>query len=277
MELNLMRKSLGVIIVFLIFLLPSKLTAENEITITVTYNNIPFNQDLKTAWGESVFIKGMEKSILFDTGGDGSILLFNMEQLKIDPTEVDIVFLSHIHPDHVGGLDTFLRENNEALICLPSSFPDDFKNKVGNKLAKISSIKEVEEICKNVWSTGELGTSIVEQSLVLNTPKGLIIITGCAHPGIVEIVEFVKNYFEEKIFMVLGGFHLTSTSESKIKEFISELKRLRVKKISPSHCSGEKAIELFKEAWSEDFVESGCGAKIKIPLNNKRENRNNTN
>ncbi len=235
-----------------------------ELTLTVVYNNVPFNQDLKTAWGKAVFIKGMEKSILFDTGGDGSILLFNMKKLKIDPTEIDIVFLSHIHYDHVGGLDAFLRENNEALICLPSSFPDNFKNKVKNKSVKLSSIKEAEEICENVWSTGELGTSIKEQSLVLNTPKGLVVITGCAHPGIVEIVKFVKNYFKKNIYMVLGGFHLISLSESEIIEIINELKKLRVKKIAPSHCSGEKAIELFKEAWGEGFVESGCGAEIRI-------------
>lgn len=272
-----MRKSLGVIIVFLIFFSPSNLAAEKEITMTVIYNNVPFNQDLKTAWGKSVFIKGMEKSILFDTGGDGSILLSNMEKLKIDPAEVDIVFLSHIHYDHVGGLDAFLRENNEALICLPSSFPDDFRNKVKNRSAKLSSIKEVGEICKNVWSTGELGTSIVEQSLVLNTPEGLVVITGCAHPGIVEIVKFIKNYFGKNIYMVSGGFHLTSASESKITGIINELKKLRVKKIAPSHCSGEKAIELFKEAWGEDFIESGCGAKIKIPLEDRSENINNTN
>lgn len=241
-----------------------------ELTLTVTYNNVPFNQGLKTAWGKSVFIKGMEKSILFDTGGDGSILLFNMGKLKIDPTEIDIVFLSHIHYDHVGGLDAFLRENNEALICLPSSFPDNFKNKVKNKSAKLSSIKEVEEICKNVWSTGELGTSIKEQSLVLSTPKGLVVLTGCAHPGIVEIVKFVKNYFEKNIYMVLGGFHLISLSESEIIKIINELKKLRVKKIAPSHCSGEQAIELFKEAWGEDFVESGCGARIRIPIEEKK-------
>ncbi len=266
-----MFKVFSVIIALLLFCSFPHLCIAKDVTLTVTYNNVPFNEDLKTDWGISVFIEGLAKSILFDTGGNGSILLSNMEKLKINPAEVELVVLSHIHYDHVGGLDAVLEKNNKVSVYLPSSFPDDFKNKVKSKTGKLLTVKEPHKICENVWLTGELGTSIKEQSLVIGTPEGLIVVTGCAHPGIVDIVKFVKNHFKENIYLVLGGFHLISYSESGVKKIIRELKRLKVKKIAPSHCTGERAIELFREAWEKDFIELGCGAKIKISLGNKSE------
>jgi 7,8-dihydropterin-6-yl-methyl-4-(beta-D-ribofuranosyl)aminobenzene 5'-phosphate synthase len=270
-ERDTMYKMFGGIIVSILLYASSYLFPAKEITITVPYNNVPLNEDLKTAWGISVFVEGLQKSILFDTGGDGSILLSNMEKLKIDPAEIELVVLSHIHGDHVGGLGALLEKNNKVPVYLPSSFPEYFKNKVKSKTGKLLTVKEPHEICDKVWSTGELGTSIREQSLVIDTPAGLIVITGCAHPGIVDIVNFVKNHFKKNIYLVLGGFHLISYSESKTNEIIRELKMLKVKKIAPSHCTGEKAIELFREAWGKNFIELGCGAKIKISLDNKGE------
>lgn len=267
-----MLKMLKSLIFLLLFFMFSCLGKANEVTITVVYNNMPFNEELTTAWGISVFIEGLEKSVLFDTGGDGSVLLANMEKLGINPYDIEIVILSHIHGDHVGGLDALLEKNNNVTVYIPSSFPDDFKNKVKSKTGKLVIVKEPHKICENVWTTGELGTSIKEQSLVIRTPKGLIVVTGCSHPGIDNIVSFVKKHFEENIYLVLGGFHLISYSESEVKEIIREIKMLKVEKIAPSHCTGGRAIELFEEAWGENFVELGCGARIEITLaNNSRK------
>ena len=130
-------------------------------------------------------------------------------------------------------------------------------------------VDKPKKICAQVWSTGELGTSMKEQSLVIITEKGLIIITGCAHPGIVNIVEFVKKYLNQKIYLVLGGFHLMSYQDNQVKEIINELKALGVKKVAPSHCTGGRPIELFKAAWHEDFIDLGCGAELSIPLSDE--------
>jgi len=130
-------------------------------------------------------------------------------------------------------------------------------------------VDKPKKICAQVWSTGELGTSMKEQSLVITTGKGLIIITGCAHPGIVNIVEFAKEYLNQKIYLVLGGFHLMSYQDNQVKQIINKLKALGVKKIAPSHCTGGRPIELFKAAWNEDFMDLGCGAELNIPLNDE--------
>ena len=105
---------------------------------------------------------------------------------------------------------------------------------------------------------------IIEQSLILKTGKSLVVITGCAHPGIVEIIKKAKDSLKESIYLVMGGFHLMDMNESSILRIIKEFKKLGVKKAAPSHCTGEEAIELFKKKYKENFVENGVGNIISV-------------
>ena len=98
--------------------------------ITIVYNNVPYDKKLQTSWGIAVFIQGFEKNILFDTGGDGTVLLSNMNKLQIFPKNIDIIFLSHIHGDHTGGLKSVLEKNNKISVYLPNSFPGSFKENI---------------------------------------------------------------------------------------------------------------------------------------------------
>lgn len=101
-----------------------------HVSIAIIYDNNPYKKGLETAWGFSCFVKGTAKTILFDTGGDGSLLLRNMKSLGIDPKEIDLVFLSHIHKDHVGGLWHVIKRNPKVIVYIPKSFPDSFKKEV---------------------------------------------------------------------------------------------------------------------------------------------------
>ena len=139
------------------------------------------------------------------------------------------------------------------------------KDRIRKKAAEVISVDKPIPICKGVWTTGQLGTSIKEQSLVINIESGLVVIAGCAHPGIVNVVKKAKDMLENEIYLALGGFHLMSYSEGEVKEIIRQLMKLGVKKVGPSHCTGERPIELFRQAWGEDFVNLGCGTKINIP------------
>jgi len=102
----------------------------SSVIISVVYDNNEYDPGLKTAWGFSCLIKGTKKTILFDTGRNGRVLLSNMSKLKIDPQEVEVIVLSHIHGDHVGGLNAVLDENSKVTVYLPHSFPDSFKDEV---------------------------------------------------------------------------------------------------------------------------------------------------
>jgi len=237
-------------------------TSAKNLSITVSYDNNPYKERLTTAWGFSCVIRGTEKTILFDTGGDGSILLTNMEELGINPKEIDLVVLSHIHGDHVGGLPSFLEKNPEVVVYLPESFPRGFKDGVKEYRAKIVEVQGSLKICQGVYSTGELGTWIKEQSLLIHTEKGLIVITGCAHPGIVKIVNKVKDLAEDDVLLVMGGFHLGGESKGEIENIVSSFRKLGVSYVGPCHCSGDAARQLFKEEYGENFINVGVGRVI---------------
>jgi len=236
----------------------------NEISIKIVYNNVAFNRELETSWGMACVVEGFEKTILFDTGGDVSILISNMKAMGIELRTIDVVVLSHIHGDHTGGLESFLNVNNNVTVYFPSSFPGGLTKSIKEVGSRVVKVSEPSEICSRVYSTGELGTWIKEQALVLKTDKGLIVITGCAHPGVVEIARTALTLYGRTIYLIAGGFHLGGTSEREIDRIIAELRGLGAQKVGPSHCTGERAIQKFKDAWGKNFVDAGCGAVIKI-------------
>lgn len=236
-----------------------------DIIITVTYDNNPYDPELTTEWGFSCLIEGAEQTILFDTGGSGSTLMSNMGKLDIDPGEIDIIVLSHIHGDHVDGLPAVLRQNSDVTVYVPQSFPYSFKEDVkgfGAELVQVSS--EPVGICENVYSTGEMGPWVNEQSLAIRTDRGLVIITGCAHPGIVRIVSRAKDILQDDILFVMGGFHLGDTPRSDIQDIVSRFRELGVVYAGPCHCTGSTAQELFKEEYGQYYVDIGVGRIIYV-------------
>ncbi|MEA3476133.1 MAG: MBL fold metallo-hydrolase [Candidatus Cloacimonadota bacterium] len=254
---------------FLIFLIGltvlfTPLAVAKDLTLTIVYDNNPYNKELETRWGFSCFVEGLEKTILFDVGGEGSVLLRNMKKLKIDPDSVDVILLSHVHYDHIGGLPDFLAKNPEVTVYMPKSLPQSVKDEVNNSGAKLIEVHKSIEICKNAYSTGELGFWIKEQSLIIKTSKGLVIITGCAHPGVVDIVKRAKKMLKTETYLVLGGFHLCWMNAWQIKGIINGVRKEGVEKVAPCHCSGDLARKEFKKAYGKDFVLVGAGKKIKI-------------
>jgi len=235
-----------------------------KLTITVTYDNNPYKQGLETAWGFAASITGAEKTILFDTGGNGSLLLNNMQKLEIEPNSIDIVVLSHIHGDHTGGLGSFLEKNPNVTIYIPESFPKRFKNNAQARGATIVDVNEPMKICEDVYSTGQLGKWIKEQSLIVRTDKGLIVITGCAHPGIVNIVNTAKDLVKDDILLVMGGFHLEWATKGKIEKIISTFKQWHVRYAGPCHCSGDKARSLFEKHFGKNYINIGAGKVITL-------------
>jgi len=240
------------------------ISAAKNLTMTIIYDNNPYNEELETRWGFSCLVEGLEKTILFDVGGEGSVLLKNMEKLKIDPGTIDVIVLSHIHYDHIGGLSSFLEKNSLVTVYMPGSFPQSIKDEVRQVGAKLIEVYNSMEICKNAYSTGELGSWIKEQSLIIKTSKGLVVITGCAHSGIVDIVKKAKEILKNDVYLVLGGFHLCWMNTWRIKGIINGLKEERVEKVAPCHCSGNLARERFEKAYGKDFILVGAGKRIKI-------------
>ncbi len=233
-------------------------------SLIIVYDNNEYNKSFKPDWGFSCLIKIGKDFILFDTGADWNILKENLEKTNLDINQIKYVFISHIHGDHTGGLWGFLKVNSNVTVYIPKSFPSDFKKRIELSGAGYFEISSFEEILPGMYSTGELGTWIKEQSLVLDTSKGLVIITGCAHPGVVNIVRNVKQNLNKSIYLVIGGFHLIGKSESEIRSIARDLKELGVRKVAPCHCSGALAREIFYEEFGDDYLEVGVGSIIQI-------------
>jgi 7,8-dihydropterin-6-yl-methyl-4-(beta-D-ribofuranosyl)aminobenzene 5'-phosphate synthase len=238
----------------------------DELRITVLFNNVPYQTGLTPGWGFSCLIEGADRTILFDTGGDGAVLLANMRRMGLSPKSVEVIVLSHIHADHTGGLDGFLAEHAGLEVWLPADFPAAFHRSIAERGARVKPVRQGGRLFGKVWSTGELGDGTIEQALILDTPKGLVVVTGCAHPGIDRIAGTAVRLTGKRIHLLMGGFHLGGTPQAKIRDIIARLQALGVEKVAPSHCTGDAAIALFRAAWGKDFVEGGLGAVIEVPV-----------
>ena len=243
--------------------------------LTIVYDN-ESEPGLKSDWGFSCLIENTKK-ILFDTGADSEILLYNMKQLKINPEDIDIVVLSHNHWDHTGGIIGFLEANkNKAKVYQPEDFSKPTKisqevystgalgmftplNKTTNKIGNNKSIagnnltpldiklsNGVKPSTSNTYLTG----FVKEQSLVVNTKKGNIVITGCAHPGLENIIDKAKEL--GGIYSIVGGFH-----------GFSKLEKLKgIELIAPCHCTQYK--QKIKEKYPANYKEIKAGSVIEI-------------
>ncbi|MGD2072895.1 MAG: MBL fold metallo-hydrolase [Candidatus Thorarchaeota archaeon] len=236
----------------------------SDVSITVIYDNNVYDSTLQPDWGFSCLVKGCEKTILFDTGTHGSILLKNMEKLQITPEEIDVVILSHVHQDHTGGLETILRRKSALPVYVLQSFPFAFKEQARESGAEVIAVEDPVRICSHVYSTGELGGYIQEQSLIIRTDRGLVVITGCAHPGIIRIIQETGDLVQSDLYLVMGGFHLQGTEQSWLEEIISDFKTLGVQYAGPCHCSGDMARGLFEAAYGQYYISIGVGKVINL-------------
>jgi len=241
---------------------PSGAPAGDRARLTVVFDNVAYRKDLKTSWGFSCLVETGGKTILFDTGNSARTLLSNMKALSLDPGKVDAVVLSHNHGDHTGGLEGFLAQSPRAAVYAPASFPRAFWKALKARSVEARPTAEPTTLFPGVHTTGEMGRSLVEQGLVVETSRGPVLLTGCAHPGIENMARQVARRFPGGIHLLMGGFHLMNHSRRELEGLCRELRDLGVRRVAPSHCTGDEARRIFKETWGEDFVESGAGAVI---------------
>ena len=150
--------------------------------ITIVCDNCLSKPGLRTGWGFASFLQAENAApLLFDTGADGAALLDNMRKLGIDPGQTGIIVISHAHGDHTGGLSSILEINKDAEIYVPAS------TVVGIPGRKVVMVSQPIQISEVVFSTGELKG--IEQSLAVKTSRGIVVVTGCSHPGVSNILD----------------------------------------------------------------------------------------
>ena len=209
--------------------------------ITIVYDNTSFKKDLQADWGFSALVEVRNRKILFDTGANGKILLSNMEKLEINPKEIEDVFISHLHWDHIGGLRDFLQVNNKVRLWLPSYFPE------AENAREAIEVKKPRKLYEGIYSTGELEG--IEQSLCIETEKGILIIVGCSHPKMEYILQTASKF--GKVYGIIGGLHSTKPESLEGLDLIC-----------PTHCTQYKAE--IKSLYPEKYVEGGAGKIIEL-------------
>jgi len=228
--------------------------------IIIIYDNRTLDPNLTSAWGFSCLVGD---DLLFDTGRKGRTLLSNMYKMGIDPAGIRTVVLSHAHGDHTGGLRALLGTGVRPAVYVPRSFPARFKADV-RSLTTLVEVHGPAEIRPSIHTTGEVGRGLGEQALAVETGNGLVVVTGCAHPGVVKMVRRAKESVGGRVSLVMGGFHLGGTSQHRVKAVIADFRQLGVQRVAPYHCTGDRAIRAFAEEYGDDFIETGVGMVLDI-------------
>lgn len=214
---------------------------DDKIKVTIIYDNTSSRDELQSDWGFSALVEAKGKKMLFDTGANGSILLSNMKKLKINPKEIKDIFISHPHWDHVGGLSSFLHVNNQVKLWIPSYFPE------AKDAKEVIEVKKPTKLYDGIYSTGELEG--IEQSLCVETEKGIVVIAGCSHPKIDNILKTAFKF--GNLYGIIGGLH-----ENKPEP----LKNLDL--ICATHCTQYKSE--IKSLYPKKYIEGAAGKIIEI-------------
>lgn len=235
--------------------------------------------------GLSFLIEVDQKKILFDTGAS-NLFIRSAAKLGIDLEEVDRIVLSHGHWDHGNGLEYM---EGKTLVCHPDCFVKRSRKKGDGQLGLSLSEKEMGErfnletfrkpiqLSKHSWFLGEIprknnfeakSTKYVledgsedfimdDSGLAVITDKGLVVISGCAHSGICNMIEHARRVTGiSKVAGVIGGFHLTDDN-NQTKKTIAYLEKLEVPQVIPSHCTFDPALDLFHHAFGSRDVLTG--------------------
>jgi len=223
--------------------------------LTVVYDNRSLDQRCAADWGFGCVVEKGGYSLLFDVGAKKEVLSSNMEVLWVP--ECSHIFVSHNHWDHTDGIEAALKP---GVVCfmVPSAM-----DSLGRRVLELGGIPVApepgEEILPGIWTTGQIDADPPEQGMVFEGSFGSVLITGCAHPGIVRMVKKVGELFGEPPALVIGGFHWYEESLEEINKEIALLKELGVQQIGPCHCTGDNQIDHIERRWGKGFHEVGAG------------------
>lgn len=267
------------------------------VQITVLYDAFGRDSVMQKDWGYAALVEYGGKRILFDTGNNPDVLARNAKAKGIDLSKLDFVVMSHRHGDHMGGLSYVLSVNPKVPIYapkesfgvygadLPSTFfrkdpslapeqryyggspPEIMRFGSAWPSANFQLVDKNTEIAPNIHLialvSDKPGTlELRELSLVVATPEGLVIVVGCAHPGIDKIVESATA-INPHIHFITGGFHLVVAPDADIEKIVAALHdRFSVEYVAPGHCTGEPAFTALKKAFGDHYIYAGLGTTL---------------
>jgi len=228
-------------------------------------NNENPTMHIRTGWGLSIHVDADGHRFLFDTGPSASLLEENSRLLHVDLTDIEACIISHMHGDHIGGLEYVAKRNPRRRI--PLYLPEDSRaSRYYEGLGFDTRVSLSPATIRNgVMLSGVFRDHIAEQCVVLDVERfGLLLLVGCSHPGIDRIAKSVMERMDRPIGGILGGWHLNGLALSHIRKIVEELVALKPRFLAPIHCSGNLVRELLRRKYPEVFLDVYVGSRIQI-------------
>ncbi len=213
------------------------------------------NEEFRKGWGLSLFIRGKDKNILFDTGCSGEDLLYNLDKFGIKPSDFSEVVISHGHWDHTGGIFSLLN-NRDYDFYVGESFSKKFAFEIEQRNGHVYRGNDWRKISDEFYITPELKESFPEQALVYNRDEFSFLFLGCSHPKVENFAELTYLKFKKPLY-IMGGFHFYPLSDEKIKERVRRLEEINIKTIYPLHCTGDRGITIILEEMNSKALKAG--------------------
>jgi 7,8-dihydropterin-6-yl-methyl-4-(beta-D-ribofuranosyl)aminobenzene 5'-phosphate synthase len=252
--------------------------------------------------GVAWHIQTPQGHILFDTGQSGEVLLHNAALFRLDLAQIDALAISHAHYDHTGGLPKVFERTcpgiplhaHADLFRERFSKHGDAVESIGLRVTRAELESHVDlrlsadpvEILPGIWTTGEITERASfegrspnhliragegwqpdpyrdDLSLVLETGAGLVVLLGCGHAGLLNILAQVRAQFEGDIITIAGGTHLTSATSDMLQQAVETLESTYgTPRIYPSHCSGHRAIVTLASAFGDRVQPCPVGTEL---------------
>jgi 7,8-dihydropterin-6-yl-methyl-4-(beta-D-ribofuranosyl)aminobenzene 5'-phosphate synthase len=272
--------------------------ATQQAQITVLYDAFGKTSGMTKDWGFAALIEFGGKRILFDTGNNAEIFARNVKAKGVDLTTLDFVVISHRHGDHTSGLNYVLSTNPHVPIyapkenfgvfgaALPGTFyrrneslptemryfdgkqPDTLRFGSPWPQGNFTWVAQTMDVApgfhliplKGSWG---VDLDVMEISLAIDTPDGVVLVVGCSHPTIERIVEATKATTNKSIHLVVGGTHLLPAQDEDIQRIATALRDTwKIEWIAPAHCTGEPAFAILKQSFGDHYVYAGLGTTL---------------
>jgi 7,8-dihydropterin-6-yl-methyl-4-(beta-D-ribofuranosyl)aminobenzene 5'-phosphate synthase len=284
-----------------VLLLAGMAAAQTPNRVVILYDSFGKNPALTMDWGFAALVEYGGKHILFDTGNNTQIFEQNVKAVGVDLQNLDFVVMSHRHGDHMGGLAYLLKVNPTVKIYAPKErsgvYGDDPPSSTWYRKdpslpveqryyggappeiihmgaawpgANFHLIDKNTEIAPGIFLialvSDKPGTlELRELSLAIRTPDGLVLVVGCSHPGVEQIVQ-EATAIDPHINILFGGLHQIQTPDPEVERIAAVLhNQYKLERVAPGHCTGEPEFAALKRAFGDHYVYAGVGSVIDLP------------